>query len=397
MSQAPDILGHDSRPSLFSVGNAHQIGLSPPESRGGVPVRTWVRALAGMQKEALIVNGSTGAAWRLTSDEGPYLAGYDRAPCPLCHFITGMVSSYAGEMLNLAQRQGASLTGLEVGLDTFYTMQGSALKGTMVGGALNQLSVDADGVSETELLSLVGDATLMSPLNGLLVDRLHGLFTLHHNGESLSVGSVLPVETPPQPDPRGAFDDVQAVDEVEADDLMVRVTTAAQVEGVPGGVNTSYQESQSRSLQLHAQCSIRADGVKEVTEHLISPIGSVVRFMSDEAPGFGGSGLAPDAAAYLSAGLAFCFMTQFGRYATITRRPLNGYRIVQDTHFYPGSEGIPGRMDPVETHVFLESSEDDDYARRILDMAEQTCFLHATCRSELGIEISVSGHGRRLD
>jgi hypothetical protein len=83
-------------------------------------------------------------------------------------------------------------------------------------------------------------------------------------------------------------------------------------------------------------------------------------------------------------------MTQFGRYASITRKRLDDYRIVQDTHFYPGEDGSPGWLDPVETHVYLDSPESVDFARQTLDMGEQTCFLHATCRGRLGIEVEVS-------
>jgi organic hydroperoxide reductase OsmC/OhrA len=126
-------------------------------------------------------------------------------------------------------------------------------------------------------------------------------------------------------------------------------------------------------------------------ENLISPIGSEFRFLSDEAPLFGGSGRAPDSLTYLSAGIGFCFMTQFGRYAAITRKRLDEYRIVQDTHYYPGQEGRPGRMDPVETHVYLVTSEGDDFAQRTLDMGEQTCFLHATCRGRLRLAVEVTG------
>ncbi len=86
----------------------------------------------------------------------------------------------------------------------------------------------------------------------------------------------------------------------------------------------------------------------------------------------------------MSAGIAFCFMTQFGRYAEIVRKELPSYRIVQDTHFARGDgAGTPGTADPVETHVFLDTPEGDDFAREVLDMSEQTCFLHALCRTDL--------------
>jgi hypothetical protein len=88
-------------------------------------------------------------------------------------------------------------------------------------------------------------------------------------------------------------------------------------------------------------------------------------------------------------------MTQFGRYAKIVRKDLRDYRIVQDTHFSLGgasaNTGQAGFADPVETHVFLESGEDDQFARQALDMAEQTCFLHAFCKADLKTRVSVRG------
>jgi hypothetical protein len=129
--------------------------------------------------------------------------------------------------------------------------------------------------------------------------------------------------------------------------------------------------------------------VKIVQENLFRPIGSEFRFLSDEAPEAGGRGMAPDAATYLAAGIGFCFMTQFGRYASITKKPLDGYRIVQDLHFRPGGAGEPGGADPVETHVFLDTPEGKEFARKTLDMGERTCFLHATCRTHLEPKLTV--------
>ena len=60
-----------------------------------------------MQKEALVINGATGKAWRFASDEGAYLAGHDIGPCPLSFLTTGMVASYMNEITALAASRGA--------------------------------------------------------------------------------------------------------------------------------------------------------------------------------------------------------------------------------------------------------------------------------------------------
>ena len=83
----------------------------------------------------------------------------------------------------------------------------------------------------------------------------------------------------------------------------------------------------------------------------------------------------------------------FGRYAKILKRDLGDYRIVQDTRFSIGDpEADPtvgGRADAPRTHVYLTPDGDDDFARDALDVAEQTCFIHALCRTELRPKVKV--------
>lgn len=392
MSKAPDLLGSDSRPPFFPIGNAPELGLEAPQDRLGIPTRTWVKALAGMQKEAFVMNGATERAWRLVSDEGPYLDGHDRAPCPLCNFIAGMVSSYMNEITSLADARGLEIDDVELTLGNFYSMQGSALKGTMLGGAMNpelsvQIAADAD---TADLRALVTEAVYSSPIVGLIRGVNNSLFTLAWNGEQIPVGEVAALEGDAHPDPGERFGDVAIADIPVADDLMVKVKPADQIEGVPGGAGSSLQESQSRTLHVQARCRLREDGLKVIHENLFSPIGSEFQFLSDEAPEMGGTGRAPDAISYLAAGIGFCFMTQFGRYASITKKQLDDYRIVQDIHFARPATGEPGRADPVETHVYLITPEGEDFARKTLDMGERTCFLHATCRTDLDVDITVA-------
>jgi hypothetical protein len=83
-------------------------------------------------------------------------------------------------------------------------------------------------------------------------------------------------------------------------------------------------------------------------------------------------------------------MTQFGRYATITKHRLDGYRIAQDMHLSAGRR--TGVMDPIETHVHLETPEGDDFARTVVDRSEQTCFLHALCRTQLEPKVTITAH-----
>ena len=99
----------------------------------------------------------------------------------------------------------------------------------------------------------------------------------------------------------------------------------------------------------------------------------------------GRGGRAPDALTYVSAGIGFCFLTQFGRYAKIVRKELGVYGVIQDTYFSAARDGAPPTAGAVETHVHLESGEDEKFGQEILGMAEQTCFLHALSRGKVPV------------
>ena len=382
------------KPLFFRVGNAGDATAAPPD-RLGEAVRVHARSLSNMQKEALVTSLRTGATWRLASDEGPYLDGDDEAPCPLSFVTSGMVCCSMEQILALARQRGIRIDRIELVQDNFYTMQGSALKGTMTGGARDvelEARVEADADRDT-LTRLLHDAIAASPLTGLLRGRHASLFTLTHNGVALPPARVPRLDANPVPPlPDAVFDDARP-DSADFTRLIARNGMTPQTGETTGFAHSSLQEHQDRVLHVRGICTLRADGVKQVEQHLCNPHGSIFHFLCDEAPVNGGRGLAPDALSYVSAGIAFCFMTQLGRYAKIIKKDLMDCRIVQDMHFSLGGPSIAtgrtGEADPVETHVFLETGQDDRFAQMALDMSEQTCFLHALCRTELKTAIHV--------
>jgi len=139
----------------------------------------------------------------------------------------------------------------------------------------------------------------------------------------------------------------------------------------------------------------------ETTIHLYKPIGSSFRFVCDETESNGGKALAPPPLAYMSAGVGFCFMTQLGRYATIAKHKLDAYRIAQHTVFpFTGSlaDGTRrGTISPVDTQVFLDADyADESDAPKLVDMGQQTCFLHAAMRGEHESVVTVELNGKKL-
>ena len=417
---AENILGDDPRPVFFAVDRPDALGLDGPPAGGGESVRVWARSLSGMQKEA-IVRSTAGGAWRLASDEGPYLDGYDAAPCPLAFMTVGMVSSWMNAVLDAARARGVMVRDLVLVQDNRYTMEGSALNGTMTGGALPvelDVRIDADARDDA-VRELVEEATRAASACDVLRRPHVSRFSLAVNGAEAEVGRAARLDGVRPLDPAAAFSRAAPADPVGVP--VVRLEAVEPVAGVAGGAGTSLRAEQRRQLHVRAICRRRSDGVKEIEQQLHRPLGSTFRFLSDEPPEQGGSGAAPSAASYMAAGVAFCFMTQLGRYAAILRKDLHGYRIVQDTRFpgrvasaaapsspaevpsspaeVPSSVGaapssvgaapvgpgaaLSGAAGGVEAHVYLDTREGVDFARRCLGMGEQTCFLHALYRTPL--------------
>jgi len=384
------------KPLFFKVSNAGALNFAAPKSRHGQSVRLAVRSLSVMQKDAMVASSLTGAVWRLASDEGAYLAGLDEAPCPLSFLTTGMVSSYMDEILALATQRGISIRDIRLVQDNYYTMTGSALKGTMTGGARDvelEAQIDSDADRAT-LNTLVLDAVAASPLNGLMRGRKDSLFTLTHNGRQISLGKALSIDGPALPDPRGIVAQAEPADGDWSGTIVRKGMTPKTEESVTLA-NDSYQDEQNRVLHVRGICTLRADGIKHIEQQLFNPHGSIFHYLCEEGEANGGRGRAPDAASYISAGIGFCFLTQLGRYAKIAKKTIGDYAIVQDTHFSlggaSGRTGKPGHSDPIETHLFIESQEDDEFARAALDMSEQTCFLHAFCKADLKARVRITG------
>ena len=384
-----NLIGTSNVAPFFKVTNADDVSLDAPENRKGDALRTWVRSLSGFQKEALVRSAKTGETWRLVSDEGPYLNGHDAAPCPLAFLSSGMAASFMNEIIALAKIQNVEIRKLKLIQDNYYTMKGSMPKRTLVGGAENidlQVEIDCD-LDDAALNEFLINATYASPLNGLMRGQLESLFKLGKNNVELPTAKVAELDGALFPDPGNHF----AKSKANSSDLalMKPVGPTPKKDVVMGtsSAGGSMAEEQDRRLNIGAVAIMREDGIKEIQQMQYSPYGTSFRFLSSE------DGRAPDANSLISAGIGFCFMTQFGRFVSMLKLDLPDYRIVQDTHFSlggaSGDTGKAGEADSIETHVYLETSESDATAQEMLDMSEQTCFLHAFCRTDLKTKLKV--------
>jgi uncharacterized OsmC-like protein len=381
---AVDRLGAAGKPVFFKSRAAGLSGLLP---QGAGAVRLVTRSLGGMQKEALVASASAGTVWRLASDEGAYLAGLDAAPCPLSFFTVGMVSELHAGMLQLGEAAGLAVQGLRLTLDSYYTMRGSALQGTMLGGARDaRLTAQVpEGLSAEQLLGLAHEAVQMSAIARLAREPVANRFALSCNGNDAPVAELSQGIDPQISAEDAVFDHAQrAAGDWSA--LIVRgglTPRAPHTSTLAGG---SLAPEQDRVLHVRGVSRLREDGLLQVEQWLFNPHGSMFSFVCDARGGNSRAADAPDPWTYAAAGMAFCFMTQFGRYAQIARLPLEDCRLVQDMRFAAGQPATP-----VETAVRLRGGFTVEQGAAQLRMAERTCFLHALCRSAVRIRLATPG------
>lgn len=408
LTQSPKIkrIEDSSAPLAYKVC-ASQSDLNPTASTQPekIIIRTKVRSLSGMQKEALVTQKEpAGSTWRMVCDEGPYLNGTDLAPFPLAFYTAGLQFNYLSEILNNARTRKVDINALQLFQDNYYSMQGSFLKGDAKGGAQPaEVLVKIESEAPTDVIKdLIQTSEVSSPAHAAMRDVLANTFALTFNGSDLEVKGVLQSQVTGIEDPMAAFDNLQPTpDSKFLPDAITKVASAEKIRNVEGGIASSLQPVQKRQLHVHGEAGPTAENsVKRTTVWLHKPIGSTFGFASDDEISAGGRDLAPSGLLLLSAGIGFCYMTQISRYAHIANLKLASVRIVQDTVFsLHGSRevgSLSATAHPVDTHVFIEADESKESAQKIVSMGAQTCFLHAALSDSYQTRIQARLNGRNL-
>ena len=90
-------------------------------------------------------------------------------------------------------------------------------------------------------------------------------------------------------------------------------------------------------------------------------------------------------------------MTQIGRYIQHQKFNIRGVRLVQNTPFVtmgnPADGSWVGTSEPADTHLFLSGEEDDETHERLMTIAANTCYLHATMLAGLEPNVAVKLNG----
>jgi uncharacterized OsmC-like protein len=359
-------------------------------ARGRDVIKVEARQMAGHQKEAIVAEGTAASAWRLTSDEGKHLRGTDLAPFPLGFFNAGMQSDLYGRMRTLAATRDVALDSVAIRVANHYWLTGSFIHGTGEGHAeAPDIDVRVQSSASTETIrDLVAAAMEASPAIALLRTPLAGnTFALYVNGRRRQVEGVANSRNADAGDPYRVYARApRPLDTNARRDLIEKTSRVEQ--GTPNPAPATITNKLVRNV-LGEGKSLGSDGMYEVDTWLGMPGTSHFRLVSDE----GGGDAAPGGLALLSAGIAFCYMTQLSRYIENMKMNIRGVRLVQ---FNPYIAGPTAAVEPIDTHLFLNGEAPEEMHLQLLTIAARTCYLHAACKTATEPSLRIIHNGQDI-
>ena len=113
------------------------------------------------------------------------------------------------------------------------------------------------------------------------------------------------------------------------------------------------------------------------------------KLVSDESA----AGTAPCGLALLSAGIAFCYMTQLSRYIENMKMGIRDVRLVQ---FNPYVAGSNAAAEPIDTHLFLSGEAAEETHLQLLTIAARTCYLHAASKTPTEPKLRIIHNGQDI-
>jgi hypothetical protein len=351
--------------------------------------------MGGHQKEVLVTEGEGGVVWRLTSDEGAILKGSDLAPFPLAFYNAGLHADFVNRALAIARAQGVSLAIGRVDITNRYHFQGSFVRGTGEGSA-EAVTIHVDARSESprdRVLEILESALVASPAHATLALAQRNTFALYVNGRRCPVTRVAPSAAGDETDPFKAHDSAPVPLGVQdgSHPIIERIAQAA------GAAPPPLLPAEGRIPITIPGASLLCDPAGLVATTVTPGAGHAFRITCDERPGMAEAAEAPSGLACIAAGIAFCYMTQFTRYVEHRKHKVRAIRFVQTLPFTLAGDtadgSLVGGLEPVDTHVFLHAEEPDDVMQNLLEVAENTCYLHAALRSTLPGSVSLVLNG----
>jgi hypothetical protein len=383
-------------PLAFKVRQGLRAGCVANAAPARDVYRVEARKIAGHQKELVVAEGDGGSAWRLTSDEGPNLKGTDLAPFPLAFWNAAMQGDYVNRLRHLAHVHGVALAIERIDLHNQYWFSGSFFKGTGQGTAEPvdvRIAVRSDA-PPARVRPLLELALLASPVHAAFATPLADTFALYVNGRRVPVVRVAASRGADERDPYKAHAGAPRPLDGAAD--LQPIIERLPMDPAEGPPKVIPPEGRIPIPIGGYGAPVAPDGVYAATALPAGP-GARFRIRCDERADAEG---APSALAHAAAGIAFCYMTQLTRYIEHRHHKVRAVRMVQTLPFTLSGDAragtLRGGVEPVDTHVFLHAEEPDEVMQNLLEVAENTCYLHAALRSAIPGRVTATLNGAPL-
>ena len=345
-------------------------------------IQVEARQMFTHQKEAITTEGNKGDVWRLPSDEGLHLNGTDLAPFPLGFFNAGIQGDLFHLIHQLACNENIAIDAINIELSNHYWLTGSFILGTGEGHAEPTkilIKLKSSAPKET-LIKLVNQALKLSPAIQFLQNKLVNSFALYINGRRRPTIGLIECDGENAIDP--FLSHSKAPTPVDENDHQLLTKLAIKEDGEIKLAPKTIEGKMLRNV-LGKGAWKKGDHYAEIDTWLEMPGTTHFAYKTD----VGGHGEAPSGLSLLSTGISFCFMTQLARYVEGMKMDIHGIRLVQISP-YQMNNGV-GNASPIQTHLFLNGNAPEETHTQLLEIAERTCYLHASASTPLKPEVTI--------
>lgn len=158
---------------------------------------------------------------------------------------------------------------------------------------------------------------------------------------------------------------------------------------------------------IHVDIEVAAEPLERQAKlALVSAAGeghSTFEIRSDEADFLGGDDSAPSLLSYLTAGVAFCFLTDVTTYVRKAHLRVRSFKIELRARFTkstidPGAGGqTPGGCEGLDLHVFVDSDEPGERVTEVIRVCRSACMALQSFTNPVPAVTAVHFNGQRFD
>jgi len=347
--------------------------------------------LDGMQKEAFVSSSRNSSGWRLPTDESLHLRGADAAPQPLAIHNASVQMCLLDQLKKIFNEEGVKAESIVVKVDTYFNIKGSFFRGD-IKSCLKDIVVSFEieaSIHEDQLKLCIAEALRRSPTIRAIRYPMQNTFSIKANGKKIALPSKMQSGLEQVADPLSRISGYQQLKPLhhEGDVILEKKAKSTMEPPKPGEIPVGLLPEIDRTVHIRGIGKVKNEHQNEVQTSFYHPLGSIFQYVSDLHEQDVAGNEAPSALTYHGASLAFCFMTQFHRYADVNKIDLSALRIVQLTPFDLELNNNQNLV--FDTHIFVDGDFSDEVGTDLVKMAHQVCFLHAALESSNEIHYSI--------